>query len=202
MTKPHSTVPACRLVAHKLTVVQLEFTKDDQYLLSVSRDRQWTLFKRQSPYSFKFDLLRKEKDAHTRIIWGCSWSHEDAFFLTISREKHDSIKLWTGVTHSQVGDFVAKVPDSQAPSATAVRFFPSKLRDSYAFMVGLESGVIQAWVIKVNQAWSLMFKLPSYWSHAQAVRRIKFNLKKSYEGHFTVATCSNDNSVRIFELNY
>lgn len=136
-------------------------------MLAVSRDRQWTLFKRQAPDSFKFDLLRKEKDAHTRIIWGCSWSHDDAFFLTVSREKHESIKLWSGVTaDGKAGELVSKVPDSQAPSATAVRFFPDKLQGSYAFIVGLESGALQVWSVNNGQPWSLNLTLPSYWAHA------------------------------------
>ena len=76
-------------MAHKLTVVQLEFTHDDQYLLSCSRDRQWALFKRDTTESdpFKFTLVKKMKDAHQRIIWGISWSYDDALFATASREK-------------------------------------------------------------------------------------------------------------------
>lgn len=68
-------------------------------------------------------MIRKEKDAHSRIIWGCSWSHDDAFFTTVSREKHSSIKLWKGLESNgdqKIGDFISEVPDSLAPSATAV----------------------------------------------------------------------------------
>ena len=172
----------------------------------MSRDRQWCLFKRQAPDSFKFDLVHKEKDAHTRIIWGCSWAHDDSFFVTVSREKHDSVKLWTGVnqTSASPGQYVAKVPDSKAPSATAVSFFPSKIDGNYAFVVGLESGAIQAWLTNTDPAaaWTLMFSFPDYWAHAQAVRRIKFNVTKadSREEKYTIATCSNDHSVRVFEI--
>lgn len=123
--------------------------------------------------------------------------------MTISREKHDSIKLWTGVTatESKPGTLVAKVPDSKAPSATAVRFFPDKINEKYAFVVGLESGAVQAWVINTEASWTLMFTIPDYWAHAQAVRRIKFNLAQSQDQQkYTVATCANDHSVRVFEI--
>jgi elongator complex protein 2 len=67
--------------------VQLEFSKCDSYLLSCSRDRSWALFKRSAPDELQFIMVKKLKDAHSRIIWGISWSHDDALFATASREK-------------------------------------------------------------------------------------------------------------------
>jgi len=85
LTKTQVSVPTCRLSAHKLTVVQLEFSKNDQFLLSCGRDRILALFKRVD--QFKFEIVTKLKDAHSRIIWGISWSHDDAFYASASREK-------------------------------------------------------------------------------------------------------------------
>lgn len=35
------------MMAHQLTVLDLQFTQNDEFLLSVGRDRRWALFKRQ-----------------------------------------------------------------------------------------------------------------------------------------------------------
>ena len=108
-------------------MVQLEFSKCDQYLLSCSRDRSWTLFKRTNPEDLQFTIAKKVKDAHSRIIWGISWSHDDAFFVTASREKQKSVKVWKGISSGdQIGDLYSDLPEEN-PSATAVRFFPNLL---------------------------------------------------------------------------
>jgi elongator complex protein 2 len=78
----------------------------------------------------EFKLIKKMKDAHTRIIWGVSWSHDDKLFVTASREKQKSVKVWKGITNESaetIGELHSTLPEEN-PSATAVRFFPSKIR--------------------------------------------------------------------------
>lgn len=72
----------------------MEFSKCGLYLFSCSRDRSFALFKRDSLDSFDFKLVNKQKDAHSRIIWGISLSHDDKLFATASREKSKSVKVW------------------------------------------------------------------------------------------------------------
>lgn len=83
------------LRGHDLTIVQLKFSNSSDYLLSVSRDRSWKLFKRRvetnnNPAQFQFELVRSigtKNPYHTRIIWACDWSHDDKFFVTTSRDR-------------------------------------------------------------------------------------------------------------------
>lgn len=147
LRKGQSTVPSCRLYTHTLTIVQIEFSKCGRYILSGSRDRSWALFKRESLDTLEFKLLKKMKEAHTRIIWGISWSHDDALYVTASREKQKSVKVWHGISDNAetIGTLHSVLPEEN-PSATAVRFFPSKIKKSqYAMIVGLETGDMLIW---------------------------------------------------------
>ncbi|RUS29085.1 WD40-repeat-containing domain protein [Jimgerdemannia flammicorona] len=88
------------LASHSLTVTQTKFSHDDRFLLSVSRDRLWSLFERvlgddANPYK-----LVAQNKSHARIIWDCSWSHDGKLFATGSRDK--TVKIWsqTGETSS------------------------------------------------------------------------------------------------------
>ena len=91
LSKKQTTIPSSRLAFHKLTVVQLQFSQCDTYLLSCGRDRQWALWKRKLDSDQQslpdFELLSKGKDAHSRIIWGISFSFDSQIFATASREK-------------------------------------------------------------------------------------------------------------------
>eukprot|EP00347_Sterkiella_histriomuscorum_P000283 403376473 len=219
LTKQTTTVPSCRLVAHNLTVVQLEFSKCDQYLLSCSRDRSWAIFKRESEGNgLQFSLVRRLKDAHTRIIWGVSWSHDDLLFATASREKQKSVKIFKGISNEQelnsqiqiikdskIGDQISELPEEQNQNATAIRFLPSLVNgvSKYALCVGLESGEIIIWKADSEmKQWARIFDFPAYYQHSLSVKRIKFNARYSNpkNDEYTVATCGGDHTVKLFKF--
>lgn len=77
-----------RLQGHKLTILGLSFSPDDQYLLSVGRGREWLLYKREE--SGYIQHLRVA--GHTRMIYACCWSADSQRFLTVSRDKR--VKEW------------------------------------------------------------------------------------------------------------
>ncbi|KAJ3169712.1 Elongator subunit elp2 [Irineochytrium annulatum] len=79
------------LMAHSLTVTALAFSGDDTRLLSVGRDRMWSLFKKGDAGEYTLEV--NNLTAHLRIIWGCSWSRNDTFFATASRDKTRSTLL-------------------------------------------------------------------------------------------------------------
>jgi elongator complex protein 2 len=80
------------LVAHKLTVVQMEFSHNDEYLLTVSRDRNFCIFQIQEinesdSIRVTAKLVYVGNKAHERIIWTGGWSMDDKYIATGSRDK-------------------------------------------------------------------------------------------------------------------
>ena len=87
----------------------MKFSNNSKYLLSVSRDRSWKLYRRQletnnnlNTQTPSFELIRSissKNPYHTRIIWSCDWSHDDKYFITTSRDKR--VCVWPGSSESQ-----------------------------------------------------------------------------------------------------
>ena len=50
-----------KLSSHKLTVTQMKFSPDNQNLLSVSRDRRWSMFQRKSSEEVDFELYDSDE---------------------------------------------------------------------------------------------------------------------------------------------
>uniref|UniRef100_A0A915D517 Elongator complex protein 2 n=1 Tax=Ditylenchus dipsaci TaxID=166011 RepID=A0A915D517_9BILA len=78
------------LSAHQLTITQMCFSPNDQYLLSVSRDRTWNLFGQTTDSENDFVIVSsgdKRTSGHSRIIWTAAWSHDSSYFATASRDK-------------------------------------------------------------------------------------------------------------------
>ncbi|XVE92619.1 hypothetical protein REPUB_Repub01dG0113700 [Reevesia pubescens] len=71
----------------------MEFSYDDNLLLTVSRDRQYSIFtiNRTGIGEIDYNLLVR-REAHKRIIWTCSWNPFGHEFATGSRDK--TVKIW------------------------------------------------------------------------------------------------------------
>ncbi|CAH7096630.1 elongator complex protein 2 [Phodopus roborovskii] len=210
------------LVFHTLTVTQMAFSPDDKFLLAVSRDRTWSLWKRQDVTSPEFDpffslfaFTNKITSVHSRIIWSCDWSPDSKYFFTGSRDK--KVVVW-GECNSN-NDLMERSigPCSSildlGSSVTAVSVCPVlDPAQRYVVAVGLENGKIclYSWQ-KTNQEvndWTRCIETTSSQSHALGIRRISWkscsrNAGKRQEGiewlHF--ASCGEDHTVKIYRVN-
>ena len=136
------------------------------------------------------------EEAHTRIIWACSWTTNDKHFATGSRDK--VIKLWGNHKdkYSEIGKMICE------HSVTALNFTQliNKQSEAYILMVGMENGNIS--VCRVSHQ-NTVCKLESLYNfhkficHSLTVKRIKSIFK---DQKLIVASCSEDFSVRVFEI--
>ena len=83
------------LTAHSLTVTTLCFSSDDRYLVSVGRDRQWSVFERDGVRSEVYLLRHSDPKGHSRMILDACWGPLEAgrVFATAGRDK--MVKIWS-----------------------------------------------------------------------------------------------------------
>lgn len=151
------------LVSHTLTVTKVKFSHNDKYLLSISRDRLWSLFERvesdddTTTVVDPYKLVASNK-SHARILWDCSWANDDSLFATGSRDK--TVKIWSAATS---WTNVATIKLSEA--VTSVEFAPWVPADKndpqkqlHVLAVGLEDGRIFLYKCLANnpEEWSLV----------------------------------------------
>ncbi|CCG84417.1 protein of unknown function [Taphrina deformans PYCC 5710] len=123
-----------KLDGHSLTATKARFSKDDKYLLSVSRDRALCLFARTEDGN-NYRLLQKVLKAHKRIVWDCAWLNTTVF-ATASRDATASIwSIEDGKVHKlstiDVGTAVTAITWSAACEVGPI------------LTLGLEDGTIQ-----------------------------------------------------------
>lgn len=157
-----------KLPSHQLTVTQLKFSPNNRWLLSVSRDRRWSLF--QNDASHSADLLcdyklvattDKKNGIHSRIIWSCDWTHDSKYFATSSRDgKVVAWQLNDADTEASSRSFSALSTlslknDSITAVAFATDFAPNNC--DYVAAIGLETGHIQ--ICTLNTDWTILFTI-------------------------------------------
>lgn len=146
------------LAAHASTIHRMRFSYDDQYLLSVGRDRQWALWSTDDDGAWK--LKEADLKAHSRMILDCAWAPavmekgvEERVFATAGRDK--SVKIWkVGTEKTSVVETIIE----DAP-VTAVDFEDSVRPNGNLFLaVGIESGSLSVYEISTTD-WKVVKKI-------------------------------------------
>ena len=133
------------LVAHSLTVTALCFSKDDQFLLSVGRDRQWVVFERDVDSHDSYLLKHSNPKGHSRMILYAAWAPVEAgrIFATASRDK--TVKVWSmSGTHAE-----CMVTITASSPVTAVDIAPILLQECVIVAMGTETGEVGLYIVKV-----------------------------------------------------
>ncbi|XP_075166545.1 elongator complex protein 2 [Haematobia irritans] len=199
-----------KLPSHQLTVTQMRFSPNGQYLLSVSRDRRWSLFERISGDKAAHFTLTASTDktngVHTRIIWSCDWSHDNKYFVTSSRE--GKVVVWSKSNDGDSGKSSLngwhnlEVLELKHESITAVAFANNfHANGSYVIALGCESGHV--YIYEFNGSWNLLVEMKASQSHHLTVKRLQFRPigESELTNKFHLASCGEDNLVRIYQLN-
>ena len=157
------------LQGHTLSITRVAFSPCGLYLLTVSRDRSWRLFRRAGQH---YEPWVGER-AHARVVWDGAWAPqvpertEPPMFATASRDK--SVKLWRLMPNEQ---------DKQRPhSLIATLHVPDAAvsvawASAHALAIGLENGDVLLYVCVGEQrdTWQLQMRLARH--HTGAVHRM------------------------------
>ncbi|XP_055272951.1 elongator complex protein 2 isoform X2 [Moschus berezovskii] len=213
------------LIFHSLTVTQMAFSPDDKFLLAVSRDRTWSLWKRQDtippeldPVFSLFAFTNKVTAVHSRIIWSCDWSPDGKYFFTGSRDR--KVVAWgecdssdDAIEHS-IGPCSSVLDVGGA--VTAVSVCPVlNLSQRYVVAVGLECGKIclYSWkktdqVPEVND-WIRCVETSQSQSHTLAIKKLRWKScngkTEQNEGEgaawLQLASCGEDHTVKMHRVD-
>ncbi|XP_060681447.1 elongator complex protein 2 [Hemiscyllium ocellatum] len=213
---------------HNLTVTQLAFSPDDRFLLAVSRDRTWSLWKHHEvaeadsgPFFSLFAHTDKKTSIHSRIIWTCDWTFDSKYFVTGSRDK--KVIVWGNVALARRTEGSSQSiirPCSSVldvgDAATAVSFSPvTSLDESYILAVGLDCGNILLYKWKphenssANADWMKCLEFDKSQCHTLTVKRLQWRRSVGRAGYddekdsnwLQLASCSTDYSINIFNVN-
>lgn len=185
------------LSGHNLTVTSMEFSPDGQYLLAVSRDRQFSLWRVRDESEGTFDLVELNEKAHTRIIWDASWlPGSSTYFVTCSRDK--SIKLWEICGGSVVLQGVVK---TESP-VTSISAYPRLLETGSSIIaIGNEEGKISIYTVDLSteEPFNKVLSVGDADLPAARVSKLSFS-RKAVDGKLQLAVGSADSSIRVYSV--
>ncbi|KAG0524708.1 hypothetical protein BDA96_07G234800 [Sorghum bicolor] len=199
-----------RLQSHNLTVTQMEFSRDNVFLLSVSRDRHLSIFSISKTEEGAEHRLVAKLEAHKRIIWACSWNPFGYEFATGSRDK--SVKIWCVKDASSV-KLLATLPQFR-DSVTALAWMcHDRASNAGVLAVGMDNGLIELWSVSGGRASAgstpdsplsvaCTLRFDPVLCHVSTVHRLRWREPSSTDEESTLelASCGADHTVRVFEV--
>ncbi|KAL3425670.1 Elongator complex protein 2 [Phlyctema vagabunda] len=190
------------LTAHSLTVTSLKFSPDDTYLLSVGRDRKWTVFRRDETKKALYVLQQADPKGHSRMILDAAWApFTRPVFATAGRDK--SVKIWTKENEEGAEFKFTGQTIQEQNSVTAIAFSNAVRESEESYLaVGTESGNINVYLlhgleIVKDQVIDLSLRPQATKAITQLSWRPSVETGKSIE----LAIASEDSSLRIHSLD-
>ncbi|PYH66070.1 6PF2K-domain-containing protein [Aspergillus vadensis CBS 113365] len=187
------------LAAHTLTITSLAFSNDDQYLLSVGRDRQWAVYQRSDQDPSTFSLLTSNPKGHSRMILDAAWAPASGkpIFATAGRDK--SVKLW----QMTEGSFECKSTIPLTTPVTALAFLPQIYNNSFFVATGEESGAVSVYQVAVDSLEaSHLSSIDKLASPSKAITQLSWRPVPDADiRNFALAVASEDTSTRIYSFS-
>nr|ODN87872.1 elongator complex protein 2 [Cryptococcus depauperatus CBS 7841] len=180
------------LAGHTLTITRIAFSPDDQKILSSSRDRGWRIYQRSGE---EYELLAGEEKAHARMVLDACWGDNGGMFATASRDK--TIKIWMQAVENG-SQWMPRATIKFNEAATAVDIISYEAKELLA--AGTESGSMSIYILRVTEnvvEADLLTTFEPRMSHVGAVNRLAW---RKLAGSLSLASCSEDRSVRVFGI--
>lgn len=199
-----------RLSAHDLTVNQICFAPDKSVILTVSRDRSFSLFTRlrketiDSKSQPRFMLIHRQKGAHKRLLYCGAWSPDGAYFATGARDR--VLKIFTYRGKSAGGEVRKDAPCSEAfdhkfhAGVSALDFCAY---NRHVFLaVGFDDGSLAvAKMMEEGRGFASLHNFSANLSCDDRVTRVLWRPNQEPTERIPqIAVSSNDHSVRLFDV--
>ncbi|KAI1941194.1 Elongator subunit elp2 [Ophidiomyces ophidiicola] len=189
------------LTAHSLTITSLQFSSDDQFLLSVGRDRQWAIFKRDVSDKMAYKLWTSNLKAHSRMILSANWApHPTGVFATAGRDR--SVKIWA----REETTFVYKCTIAVPHPVTAIDFLPKIVEGRLCLAIGDDTGRVMLHEISSDSFTpGKSAEIPKSESPSRAITRLSWRPisianEDSKTDLYQIAVASEDSSVRVYDV--
>ncbi|RTE72320.1 hypothetical protein BHE90_013273 [Fusarium euwallaceae] len=193
------------LTAHSLTATRLRFSIDDQFLLSVGRDRQWAVFERAPEDEAAYKLLQINPKGHTRMILDAAWAPAPSaapVFATAGRDKQ--VRIWAAKP-----DEDGKLKFAQAAAipctspVTSVDFIPQLVNGRSVLAVGTELGRLNLYLIKEDGTDAVEKPACEDFCLPKAVLQLAFRpvAREGSDRAYELAIAGEDSSVRVYAFS-
>ncbi|KEY69872.1 hypothetical protein S7711_06428 [Stachybotrys chartarum IBT 7711] len=188
------------LTAHSLTATRVRFSKDDEYLLSVGRDRQFAVFNRTAE---GYQLLCSNSKAHTRMILDAAWApSKTPMFATAGRDKQ--VRIWT-LRNSPEGkpSFTQTTSIPTSVPVTSVDFLGKAIGDRYALALGTETGRIGLYVVAEDGSQTVEVPLDPELSLSKSILQLAWRPVSGDAKGTTheLAVAGDDSSLRLYSFS-
>jgi elongator complex protein 2 len=183
------------LEAHDLTITRLRYSLpggNEEWLLSVSRDRKFSLWRRSGE---KFTNVKIQEKAHSRIIWDCAWLNYDdvVAFVTCSRDRE--VKLWKMNDKESDIDVVCTSSIKFEVAVTAIDSIAMS-KGVFKIIIGLDDGRVYVYLVDVGKDELEEVEILTQRAlPGDSISRISVSQQTG-----TVAIGSRDGSVRILQV--